>query len=572
MNAHLETAEQLDEILLRLAALEQRVAVLERAPGTTTVEVTPPVVSREAEPPKVAVAGEAANATGVLSVFGSALLGIAGAYLLRAISGVSLLPRGVVAVIAVLYAAGWLYAAGRAAARRLPAALYAATSILILAPMLWEMTMRFQAMSATVAALLLGAYTALVVVAGFWRERAVVFSIAAAGIALTAVALCVGTHRTAPFAAILLALIAVCEFTPAGRQAQSVRALAALCADFLVWTLIYVYRMPAEARADYPALRLVAIVTVAVLVFGLEVASIARQVLRRKRSVSVFQAVQTMIAFGLLLCVVGWLIPNAGLCGDGVLCLVSGFVCLAAAYGPFGLAVQARNLRLFTAWSLVLLPAAAFLLATPRTAGLLLAVAGLAEILLAERLRARGLQLQGVAFLVIGGFASGLLTHAFQTLAGSVPLAPSWPSVVVAACALVAYASAGDGPGQPWTGQAMRLTTALQAAIGVTAFTVGALVRAAIPRLSPDVIPVAFLRTLALCVVALALAWGGGRLRRVQMVRAAYAALAFTALKLLLEDLRQERMEFTAAAIFVMALTVIAVPRLARLRGANSPD
>jgi hypothetical protein len=570
VGAHLETAGQLDEIMLRLVALEQRVAALEHEPSMQVAVMTPAAASREPAPPKAPAADEGTNATGVLSVFGSALLGVAGAYVLRAISGVSLLPRGVVAVIAVLYAAGWLFAAGRAAARRLSATLYAATSILILAPMLWEMTMRFQAMSASVAALLLAVYSALAVAAGFWRERSVAFSIAGAGAALTAVALCVGTHRTAPFAAILLVLIAVCDFTRVGRAAQSLRALAALCTDFVVWTLIYVYRLPAEARADYPPLRIGLVAAIVTLLFALDVVSVVRRAVRRAQPVSVIQAVQAMIAFGLLLCVVGWLIPGAGLPGDGVLCLLLGGACSVVAYGPFGLAEQRRNLQLFSVWSAVLLTGAAFVLATSRTAGLVLGLTGLAAVLLAARLRARGLQLQGVAFLVIGGFASGLLVHAFRTLAGSVPLAPSGPAVAVALCALVAYASASDEPGQPWVEQALRMTMALLAAFAITAFAVGALVAVASPRLDANVVPVALLRTLALCVVALALAWVGGRLTRVQMVRVAYMALAFTALKLLLEDMRQERMEFTAAAIFLVALTLIAVPRLARIRGADS--
>lgn len=572
MNAHPETMEQLDELLVRLAALEQRVTALEHGPSTVVAEMTPAAESREVSLPKTPAADESASATGVLSVLGAALLGIAGAYVLRAVSGFNPLLRGVVAVIAVAYAAAWLYAAARVAARRLPATLYSATSILILAPMLWEMTMRFQAMPASVAGLLLGIYTVAVVAVGFWRERAVAFSIAGAGAALTAVALCVGTHHTAPFAVILLALIAVCEFAPACRQAKSVRVAAALCADFVVWTLIYIYRLPADARTDYPPLQISVVVAIGAALFALEVAAVAQQAVQRAQVVSVSQALQTMVAFGLLVSALGWLIPGAWAPTVGALCLVLGIACSVVAYGRFRKELHPRNQRLFTAWSIVLLPVTLFLLAPASVDEELMGLAGVAAILLARRIGAFGLQLQGVTFLLLAAITSGMLTRAFHAFTGAAPVAPSWGILVATACAVGSYAALGDKAGQSWLQQALQLVLALVAAIGITTLTVYGVVSVTTPRLSPNLIPIAFLRTLVLCVVAPVVAWAGARLRRVQMVRVAYVALAFTAAKLLVEDLRQERMEFTAAAIFVVALTVIAVPRLARMRVAAGSE
>ncbi|MGB9407947.1 MAG: hypothetical protein WCA89_10440, partial [Terracidiphilus sp.] len=77
--------------------------------------------------------------------------------------------------------------------------------------------------------------------------------------------------------------------------------------------------------------------------------------------------------------------------------------------------------------------------------------------------------------------------------------------------------------------------------------------------------PIAFIRTLALCALALALAFAGSRWRRIELTRIAYATLALVAAKLLFEDLRQGRLEFIAASIFLFAITLIAVPRLARM-------
>jgi hypothetical protein len=84
--------------------------------------------------------------------------------------------------------------------------------------------------------------------------------------------------------------------------------------------------------------------------------------------------------------------------------------------------------------------------------------------------------------------------------------------------------------------------------------------------LTPDIFHVALIRTLVLSAIALGLAFAGSRWQRPEMRRIAYAALGFLAIKLLFEDLRHGRMEFIAASIFVFALALIGVPRLARAR------
>jgi uncharacterized membrane protein YhaH (DUF805 family) len=86
----------------------------------------------------------------------------------------------------------------------------------------------------------------------------------------------------------------------------------------------------------------------------------------------------------------------------------------------------------------------------------------------------------------------------------------------------------------------------------------------AAPRIAPDVFHIAFIRTLTICAVALALAFCGSRWQRMELSWLAYATLVFVAAKLLFEDLRHGRLEFIAASIFLFALTLIAVPRLAR--------
>ena len=131
---------------------------------------------------------------------------------------------------------------------------------------------------------------------------------------------------------------------------------------------------------------------------------------------------------------------------------------------------------------------------------------------------------------------------------------------------MLAYLSAAEKKGEDWRGQTLHLAAALLTAFALAAFLAIAgfdLIRLV---LAPEAFHVALIRTVALCSLAFGLAVAGARLERTAMVRAAYAAVAFVAAKLVFEDLRHGHLEFTAASIFLVALTLIAVPRLTRGR------
>ena len=81
------------------------------------------------------------------------MFGIAGAYLLRAIAESTTFPRALVVAIALAYAFLWLLAAARVKTEaKFASTAYAGTSVLILIPMLWELTLRFSVFSAAMTA------------------------------------------------------------------------------------------------------------------------------------------------------------------------------------------------------------------------------------------------------------------------------------------------------------------------------------------------------------------------------------------------------------------------------------
>ena len=124
-----DLSEALKRLTTRLETLEQRVYALEHPSEAIRSLPTP-----EPVPPHAPPVAEFVQA-GVFAVLGKALLGIAGAYLLRAVAESGTLPRLAVAAVAIVYALLWLVSASRAKTW-FASATYACTSALILAPML----------------------------------------------------------------------------------------------------------------------------------------------------------------------------------------------------------------------------------------------------------------------------------------------------------------------------------------------------------------------------------------------------------------------------------------------------
>ncbi len=91
------------------------------------------------------------------------------------------------------------------------------------------------------------------------------------------------------------------------------------------------------------------------------------------------------------------------------------------------------------------------------------------------------------------------------------------------------------------------------------------LVRLTQVAITPGASHVAVIRTLTTCLLALLLAYSGSRWQRKELGWLAYCALAFVASKLVFEDMRHGHLGFTAASIFLFAITLLSIPGLVRL-------
>jgi hypothetical protein len=555
---------ELERLTARLDALERRVDALEHS--TEACSPAPAVeisVVRQAE---VAEALPQAQAGGVFSVLGKALLGIAGAYVLRAVAESSSLPKLAIAAVAILYAIGWLVAATQTRPGAWWASTtYACTSALILAPMLWELTLRFKVLSASMAAGVLCGFAIGAVGLAWKHDLESVFWVANVSAAATALALTLASHDMAPFVVALLLMAVVSEFAAERHHGLNARPLVAAAADLAIWALLFIYASPQATRGDYPVLATPVLLAFAFAPFLIYAASAALRTTLHQQKITAFETAQCMIAFLLGACGLLFFEQRAGAIVLGGLCLVLSGATYAAVFIFFDHATERRNYQVFGTWSAALFLAGSLLFLPPVSIALGLAVAAIMATVLGVRLKRQTLEFHGLLYLLAAVVVSGLPDYVFRALAGTLPGAPGWGVCVVSACAVLCYAGEKPGAGERWEQQLLHIVSASLALGGLAALLVEGLAGLMALSVTLGAHHVAFIRTLTICAAALALAYSGAHWRRMELTRIGYATLVLVAAKLVLEDLRQGHLEFIAASIFLFALTLLAVPRLARM-------
>jgi len=569
-----ETMNNHSDVIERLEALERRVSALEHPLAAHLPR--PATEPKKAFAPQTAGATASATAKSIFSVMGIALLGIAGAYVLRALEQTGPLPRIAAAGAGIVYAFLWLaWAAHVRGGPRFTSSIYAATSALILAPMLWELTLRFKVLPAPVAAVLVCGY-ALATFALQWKHDLKpvvrVACIAAAGLAL---ALAVASHAFLPFVVALLVLAAVCEFVPGCDRVPEVAALVALATDAAIWVFIYVYFARENALADYPTLSRGALLAPGIAVFVLFTASVCVKTLLHARPITAFETVQTVIAFVLAAVSLADFGQPDGTEILGVACLILSAACYAAVFTVFARSsaernttvfAPQRNAAVFAAWAAALVLSGSVLWLPPLPRMILLGAAALAAMGVSRHPHWTVFEFYGMVFLLAAAAASGLLDFLVSALVGTPSGAPAAGMWLIAVCAVLCYLLAQSREGERWRPQVLHLGFAALAASALAALLVDGLFALTALSVTPGVHHLALIRTVALCAAALVLVSGGAHWRRRELTRLGYAALGLVAVKLVTEDLRHGHLGYIAASIFLVALTLIAAPRVARAR------
>jgi len=556
--------DALARLTARVENLEHRVSALEH-PSATAASLPAEPASPVARGP-TAEAFPFAQASGVFPVLGKAMLGIAGAYLLRAVAESGSFPKLAVVVLALAYAGMWLVWAARVPAEaRFASTAHATTAALILAPMLWELTLRFEVLPTSATAGVLGGFVVTASALAWNRGLESVVWVANVAAVLTTLALLIATHDLVPFVSALLLMALASEAAAGCNHWLRLRPLVAAAADLATWILIYIYSRPGNARSEYKNISPPVLLALGCILFLIYGASTTFRTAQLRQRASVFEVGQTVIAFllaGLSVLSFG---ADVGAPVLGVFCLLSSIAGYAAAFAYFDHFPERRNYHVYATWSAALFLAGSFLCLPP----LLLAICLSAAAALATLQGVRGsrltLQYHGLAYLAAAAYVSGLLGYVGRTLTGSFPAVPGWIVWIVAASAVSCYAVGGRFRVEQRNHRLLQLLSAALAVAAVMTFLLSVVVWLAAGGMTPGTSQVAVIRTLITCSVALALAFSGSRGRRIELVWIAYGTLAFVTAKLLFEDLQHGHPGSAAVSIFFYAVALILVPRMARV-------
>ena len=516
--------------------------------ATPVAGIRPVQQGQPPEPWKGAAAAE--TPAGVITVLGKAVLGIAGAYLLRAIAESGSAPKLALLLVAIVYAAAWMVWAVRASASsRLASVTYAVTSAMILSPMLWESTTRFQTLSVGFAAAALTGYVVMTLALAARRDLELVAWVATVAAVMTALGLIFATRDLVALASALLAIGLASEVSACMGHRLTQRVLPALAADFAIWQLVDVMTSSKVVPEGYHATAAGTITALCLALLAIYGGSIGIRVFVRREAITYFDVGQGVLAFALA--TFGALRATGGAIAPvlGALFLVLAAVCYWGALSRFVDDGLRRNRRVSATWAAALLVAGSWPLLPSGLQLVFLCAAAVVAAFLYARTGKFSLGLHVSVYLAAATAVSPVLGYVVNTLAGSVGGGPPWSVWLVTVAAAVSYVVGAGHAEERTTRRLLWVVPALLVGFAAAALAVSAIVGVAGGSAGLAASRLSVVRTIVGCAVALALAYAGARWKRVELGWVAYAAVGFGTLKLLLEDLR-----FGNAASLVVSL------------------
>jgi len=521
------TLEQLSE---HVQSLERRVAALERqrAPqsGQEPALAIPPQEAKAlATWPVLPAMG---GASGAISVLGKSVLGIAGAYLLRALSESGTVPQLFVLFVAILYACLWMIWAARVhRTSEFASATYAVTSAAILSPLLWESTVRFQALSVASASLWLVVFVVLAIALAWRSELQMIPWIATLSSVATAMALIIETRDLLPVTAAILAMAFSIEMAACVGHRHTAR-----------------------------------VVPVAMILMAVYGGSVAVRHFARRNRISFLDLIQSFLAFA----AGSYAVLRSGsgryAAGLGIAFLLLAAVCYWAALVHFVEEGFSRNRRIFSTWALGLLLAGT-LLCLPqswRASFLCLAATGAAFIY--ARTGKLSIGMHSSVLLAVAAVESHLAEYVASALAGAVPSASNWRLWVVGLSAALCYAIGARHSEENSKRRLLWILPALLLGFAVSGIIISAVVSIGGQMIESRAASLSVVRTITNCLLALTFGFFGARLKRVELTWAAYAAVGFGTLKLAFEDLRYGNAASLVVSLLFYGLVLILLPRV----------
>lgn len=547
-------------------SLAERVASLERHAGLRTAATPAPVSA-----PEILADHPLAEMPALLPVVGRAVLGLAGAYLLRALTESGTLSPQVGIGAGIVYALGWLgWAARSPAVERLKTAIHSLTAVLVLAPLLWEATIRFHVIGPWQAAAVLLVF-AVFGMAISWRKSLLIVSTFATLAALgTAAALLLATHDVLPFTFLFLAVAAAIEASACLDHWLSERWLGATAADLAVLLATWLVTNERGLPQGYAPIPHAWLLTAQVALLTIYLSSTIVRTLYRGFSFTGFETAQCVIAFAISL--------SGGLQMAPAMAAVM-LVCAAACYlASFVLlerqGASSRNFYTYSTFGILLALAGSRILLSSAAAGWVWSGLAIGCIWAGGSFGRLTLQMHGGIYLLLALASSG----GFQEATGLLLSETLWPgerqmalwtglAATAAAYALMMHYGIENHPSKSL--RALRSAIAASFVWLAAAITAGMLTGIYHLVLGAGATHAycAAMRTGVLAGFALVLAWVGPRWNRAELSLLIYPAMILGGYRLVAEDLHQGHKGALFFSLLLYGAVLTALPRLKRSAG-----
>ena len=395
-------------------------------------------------------------------ILGKAVLGVAGAYLLRAVAESGSVPQMLGVAAALLYSACWLFSAARARAQGgFAVTAYAITAAIAICPMLFETTTRFHVLAPAVTAILLAAFMVSGALVAWQRQRPVISWITTLAGVGTAFALFFATQAVVPLTAALLITAAIVEFAACRDHLFGERWVVALTANLFVLALTQLSLRPPDGGPPIPVGEAL-LLQMALLAIYL--GSTVYRTLVHQIPMTNFEIGQSVLAFVIALSGALRIAHGRAAVMLGALCLLAGVACYLVAFAVFEHQDRRRNFRVYAVFAVLLLFAAGAILfaGEPAASTLFWSAPAILTAVAARRIRSFTMEIHCALYLIAASAVSGLVSYASAAMIGqTVPtfppgLLPLLATVVTALC----FALAPALPAFP-----ARLSTAVIAAL-----------------------------------------------------------------------------------------------------------
>ena len=549
--------EQLNE---RILTLETRVAVLEGQPPKV-VAAPSPAKPAQPRPPETWQGFPPLELPSVVSTLGKAVLGIAGAYLFRALAESGAVPKWPVLALAIVYAALWMVRAVKISAQGFASITYALTSILILSPMLWETTVRFQFLSPAFTGGILVAFFLLTLVLTWKRDLKAIPWITAAATMATALGLILATRDLAPLTLSILSVALIVETASCFHHFTSSRIVPAMAANFAVLLVVYIMTAGPAPEGYVPVSPATVVVlwfTLLAIYFG----SIGIRGFWLLRDITILDIVQGTLAFAIAAFAASRAPASFSALALGIILLALAVGCYWGALSRFAGSESSRSHRISSCWAAALLVAGS-VFTFPSTASVIfLCAAAVVTAVLYTKSASISLGLHASIFLAAGFAFSSLPNFISGALAGSVPTRFSADVLVTSLAALFCYLVSSSVAENTIRKRTLWVFPAGLIAFAAAAATITTIVWFTIGHREISASLLSVVRTIVNCVLALTLAFLGLHWRRIELGWVAYASVGFGTLKIVFEDLRFGNATTLVFSLLFYGVVLIVLPRL----------